>query len=258
MYASGGAAALVNGSEVSLRDAASERIITAGAGTVGDGVTSISFVAANLNSTAVTTGVTLLAYSADGIGGGPGTLLGEFQTQTLTLSASSVGLETYTSATPLFTVPSGLFWLGISYNNEDGTLPVTAAQLDNLWLGIYNPPTRRFQPGRVLSGNLGQFPRHERSCGWFLLLRRQSSSQLRPGTAGQRPRHHSRDTGALEHLPAAVGGRFLSEASPAASVVRPKDATLKFKGHTVIRRVAFLIGHAKFNCSPGISPARLA
>jgi hypothetical protein len=101
-------------------------------------VTGFTFSTVNFNAVAVTARALVRFYDNNGTGGGPGTFLGGLNFNPLTLNASSVQLWTYNPGTPIFTT-DGSFWAGISFDNTGAT--ATAAQLDNIGQGIFNPPT---------------------------------------------------------------------------------------------------------------------
>jgi hypothetical protein len=134
----GGTVASVGGSNTSAMIADD---ITAGPGLGGNGVNSITFSAANLNNVSVTAGVTLLFYTDNGTGAAPGALFDSINLAPITIAAGTEELVTITSAIPFFTMPSGQFWAGISFNDEGGTTGATATQLGDLGMGIFAPPT---------------------------------------------------------------------------------------------------------------------
>ena len=74
---------------------------------------------------------------SDGPDGDPGTLITQ-ETTPIFLTADSIQPITITSPS-MFTMPTGLFWAGLSFDNainQEG-----AAQLNELGLGIFGPPT---------------------------------------------------------------------------------------------------------------------
>ncbi|MFO0887615.1 MAG: hypothetical protein U0790_00565 [Isosphaeraceae bacterium] len=137
-YTSGSGAATVGGSLSSVLIADD---ITAGPGLGGYGVNRIDFTVANLNSVAVSVGVNLRIFAGDGAGGGPGTLLAGLNFNPSTFAASSINAFSFTSAASIFTMPSTTFWAALSFNNFGGSTGVTAAQLNNLGMGLFDPPT---------------------------------------------------------------------------------------------------------------------
>lgn len=137
-YSPGGAAA-DGATATSASTAMLADDIKVGSGYAGTAVTSVTFSVANLNSVAVSANVDLRFYSV-GTNGGPGTLLGGLNFSAISFSAGAIQLFTYTSASTLFTVPtSGSFFVGEFFTNDSAT--ATTAQLNNLGIGVFNPPT---------------------------------------------------------------------------------------------------------------------
>jgi len=97
---------------------------------------SMSFSVANLNSTVVSARVRLRFFLPDGPGGAPGTALGGFSFNPI---AFATGVSTFffnPSAT--FVFPSANVWAGEFFDNI-GATTTTAAQLNNLGQGSFNP-----------------------------------------------------------------------------------------------------------------------
>jgi hypothetical protein len=116
--------------------------ITAGPGLSGHTVDQMTFSVANFNSTAVTARAIVQIYAADGTGGGPGTLITAIAFNPIAFTAGQVGLFSFTSTTlPIFTMPTGTFWAGISFDDNFGTTGATADQLNLLGQGSFDPPT---------------------------------------------------------------------------------------------------------------------
>jgi hypothetical protein len=135
-YAGGGAASTFAGNTTAM---VADDITTA-AGSVGGAVNSITFSVANLNSAAVSADVVLSIYNSNGAGGGPGTLLYIVEFTPISFGVG-VGLYTYAPGSTLFTVPtSGSFYAGEAFT-DGGTTGATTAQLNNMGVGIFNPPT---------------------------------------------------------------------------------------------------------------------
>jgi hypothetical protein len=120
--------------------------INAGPGLGGHTVDQISFSVANLNAsvpggpTTVTARAIVQFYQADGVNGGPGTLITALAFNPIAFTDGTVGLFTFTSPS-IFTMPTGTFWAGISFDDNNGTTGATAAQLNNLGQGLFDPPT---------------------------------------------------------------------------------------------------------------------
>lgn len=103
-------------------------------------ITGFSFSVANLDAANVTARPRVRFYAADGVGGAPGTYLTGFSFTPITFNAGQVGLFSSTAAFTL-NVTNGLFWAGITFDDNTGTTGATLAQLNNLGQGLYDPPT---------------------------------------------------------------------------------------------------------------------
>ena len=100
-------------------------------------VTRFTWSVANFNATATTARMRVRWHLPDGPGGTPGTYITGFS---FAASALPVGVSTFfadTSTTP-FALPANC-WMGICFDNS-GAAATTAAQLDNLGVGLFNPP----------------------------------------------------------------------------------------------------------------------
>jgi hypothetical protein len=77
-------------------------------------------------------------WNADGGGGYPGTFITGFDIGPLALPAG----DSFLSFAPsnAMTVPAGRFWYGITFDNNTNTTGISAAELDNLGVDIYDPP----------------------------------------------------------------------------------------------------------------------
>jgi hypothetical protein len=95
----------------------------------------------NANQVAVTARAIVRFYDSNGAGGGPGTLLTGFTFNPISYSAGNLQLFTFSPGGTLFTAPHAVFWAGITFDNNNGTTGATAAQLNFIGQGIYNPPT---------------------------------------------------------------------------------------------------------------------
>jgi hypothetical protein len=117
--------------------------ITVGAGGAGKAVDGLSFSSVNFNTVNVSAAPVVQIWSGDGAGGGPGSLLTTLTFGPVSLSAGSVQIFNYDpgSSTTLFTVPgNGFFWAGVTWTNGGGASGITAAQLNNVGQGLFNPP----------------------------------------------------------------------------------------------------------------------
>lgn len=136
-YADGGAA-VQSGNDITTLVADD---IHFASGLAGQQVTGFVFSVGNLNATAVSARARVRFYGTDGTNGGPGTYLTGFTFNPITF-ASGVSLFNFNSATGLFAVPTNSsIWAGITFDDNTGATGITAAQLNNLGQGIFNPPT---------------------------------------------------------------------------------------------------------------------
>jgi hypothetical protein len=133
----GGGATTISGNTITTMVADD---ITAGAGLGGHTVDQLTFSVANFNAAAVSARAIVQIYQGDGAGGGPGTLITSLTFNPITFTAGTVGLFTFTSPS-IFTMPTGLFWAGVSFDNNGGATGATLAQLNLLGQGLYGPPT---------------------------------------------------------------------------------------------------------------------
>jgi hypothetical protein len=116
--------------------------ITAGAGLGGLAVNQFGFSVVNFNAAAVSARVRVRFYQGDGANGGPGTFITGFTFNPITFGAGSVSVfNTALQAAPYFTMPTTTFWAGMTFDDNTGGTGATAAQLNNLGQGIFNPPT---------------------------------------------------------------------------------------------------------------------
>ena len=106
-------------------------------GTPPYSVNGFRFIVTNLNDVDVTARPLVRFYLPNGPGGGPGTLI-ESRTYNPTVFHAGVVGTIKTSST--FVLRSSAIWAGIAFDNNSGTTGATAAQLDNLALGIFSPP----------------------------------------------------------------------------------------------------------------------
>lgn len=105
----------------------------------GDVIRGFQFSVANFNTVAVSARPRVRIYAADGAGGGPGTLLVAVSFAAISFPANNVSLFTYNPQTVLFTAPQKI-WAGMVFDNNAGATGATAAQLNNLGQGTYDPP----------------------------------------------------------------------------------------------------------------------
>jgi hypothetical protein len=115
--------------------------ITPISGYSGDSVDAIVFSVVNRNSSSVTFRPLVRIYDSDGASGGPGTFIAGFDLHTVTLSAEQGQGFIFQPGTPLFTLPSGTFWAGLVFDDDNGTTGISNSQLNELGQELFNPPT---------------------------------------------------------------------------------------------------------------------
>ena len=113
--------------------------LTPTAGYGGLNVNTFTFSVANLGAGTVTARPRVRFYLSDGAGGGPGTVVTGFTFNPISFPAG-VGLYTATLAGTM-NLPLTTFWAGITFDNNTGGTGATAAQLNGLGQGIFDPPT---------------------------------------------------------------------------------------------------------------------
>lgn len=123
-------------STVPVTNLLADDVTTAGAGLVG----SYKFSVANFNSTATTARMRVRYYDSTGAGGGPGALISAIS---FNPSVINPGVTTFNTG-PLtaalqFAVPNGQIWAGVFFDNV-GATATTFTELNNLGLGVFNPP----------------------------------------------------------------------------------------------------------------------
>jgi hypothetical protein len=112
--------------------------ITPAAGFSGSNISRITFSVANLNSANVSARARVRFYNGDGTGGAPGTVLAGFSFNPISF-APGVSLFFFNPGAA-FNIPSGTFWAGMTFDDNTGATGATAAQLNNLGQGVFNPP----------------------------------------------------------------------------------------------------------------------
>lgn len=104
------------------------------------------FSVVNLNTVPITYRPRVRFWFANGAGGAPGTYYNVpvsvgFTFNPLTLAAGSASVYFTTLAPGQFTMPGTTFWAGVTFDNNTGATGATAAMLNNLGQGLFNPPT---------------------------------------------------------------------------------------------------------------------
>jgi hypothetical protein len=140
-YANGGAANLAGNTITTL---VADDITPAGS-LGGQDITRFYFSVVNFNAAAVTARARVRFWNADGTAGAPGSYYSNpgaigFTFNPILFGASSVSVFYTDLAANTFKMPSGTFWAGITFDNNTGGTGITAAQLNNLGQGIFDPP----------------------------------------------------------------------------------------------------------------------
>jgi hypothetical protein len=136
-FANGGAT--LSGNNTSTHLVADDLHYDTGLG--GLSVVNFRYSVANFNSQAVTARSQIRFWAADGSGGGPGTFLAGFAATPPAFSAGTVSFFNFSvPVAEQFALPgSGVLWAGITFDDNNGTTGVTAAQLNSLGQGLFNP-----------------------------------------------------------------------------------------------------------------------
>jgi hypothetical protein len=143
--------------------------ITPGPGLDGGTVDAFTFSVANFDASNVSARARVRFYAADGTGGGPGTLITGFTFNPITFAAGAVTLFTFSNGgVPLFSIPKGSFWAGLTFDDNNGTTGATLSQLNNLGQGIFDPPTvGSSQDVAFGTNNAGSFLGNNPAGGFF-------------------------------------------------------------------------------------------
>lgn len=105
----------------------------------GLNVNLLTFSVANFNAAATTARARVRFYAADGVSGGPGTVVAAFSFNPIAFPVG-VSLWNFNPAGAML-MPAGSFWAGVTFDNNTGTTGATAAMLNNLGQGLFDPPT---------------------------------------------------------------------------------------------------------------------
>jgi len=107
-------------------------------------VTQVQFSVANFNNVPVSVRARIRFWFPDGAGGGPGTYYNVPAAVGFSFNpiAFSPGVTVLTGLLPAssFTMPGGTIWAGITFDNNNGTTGATAAEMNNLGQGLFDPP----------------------------------------------------------------------------------------------------------------------
>jgi hypothetical protein len=117
-------------------------------GSAGQTVTAVTVAAASHNGTAVTVRPFLRFWNADGTGGGPGTYFSpggtplDIDLGPTTLAASGTpNLLRIELGANSFPIPAAeKLWVGIGFDDANGTTGATFNQMHNLGYNLYDPP----------------------------------------------------------------------------------------------------------------------
>ncbi len=112
--------------------------ITPAAGYVGQTISRIGFGVVNGNGASVTLRPLLRMWDGTGTGGGPGNLINGWNFNPVTISGNS--FQGFTFTPNGLTVPSGLFWLGMTFDDNNGTTGISVTQLNSIGMALFNPP----------------------------------------------------------------------------------------------------------------------
>jgi len=99
----------------------------------------IGIAVANFSAGSIAARLGMRFYAANGAGGAPGTILQALTFNALAFPPGVVGLN---GPIPTFTVPAnGKLWVGLLFDDSNGTLGTEIAELNSLGAGLFNPPT---------------------------------------------------------------------------------------------------------------------
>ncbi|MBS1735308.1 MAG: T9SS type A sorting domain-containing protein [Bacteroidetes bacterium] len=131
-YPNGGAT-LVSGNTITTLVADSLGLIGTNPFSVGQ----FKFAIGNLNAVDVSARPRIRFYANDGTNGGPGTYITGFSFNPITFTASSI--QVYTGNVAPFAITTQAIWAGITFDDNTGATGITADQLNNLGMGLFNP-----------------------------------------------------------------------------------------------------------------------
>ena len=112
--------------------------ITPAPGFGGLNVIGCTFSVGNTSGTAINARARIRFYLADGAGGGPGTVVAGFSFNPIAFGAG-VGLYGFNPGGALL-LPLTPFWAGMTFDDNSGTTGATAAGLNTLGQGMFDPP----------------------------------------------------------------------------------------------------------------------
>lgn len=110
----------------------------------GMDITQFYFSVANFSAVPVTARARVRFWFADGAGGGPGTYYNVPAAVGFSFNpiAFNPGISVFFTnlAAGQFTMPAGKIWAGMTFDDNNGTTGATAAQMNLLGQGLFNPP----------------------------------------------------------------------------------------------------------------------
>jgi hypothetical protein len=109
----------------------------------GASVGLVTFAFSNSNNVPIVASPRIRFYAADGPDRSPGTFLSGYTFDNQVFPANTVDFFTFDAfLIAPFTLPlDDRIWAGITFDDTEGTSGATAAQLDNLGLGVFDPPS---------------------------------------------------------------------------------------------------------------------
>lgn len=119
-------------------------------GTPPFNVTQFSFTVFNLNAVAISARPRIRFYMADGVGGGPGTAIAGYSFNPISFDSRSPLVFNGSISDESLIITENKVWMGITFDNADGTTGATLAQMNNLGGLIINP-------AEIGSSNAGLF-----------------------------------------------------------------------------------------------------
>jgi hypothetical protein len=108
-------------------------------GTPPFAVDSFKFSVANFNGVAVSARIRIRFYAADGIGGGPGTLIEDLSFDPISFEAANIQIFTTGPLAMPFTIATQAVWAGMFFDNDTAATGATLDEMNGLGQGILNP-----------------------------------------------------------------------------------------------------------------------
>ena len=118
--------------------------ITPAPGYAGRPIASVSFAVFNDNTSTVAARPRVRFYSANGATGGPGTYLAGFSLLDQTTFDPGLSVVQFSPSEYYpggVNVPSGTFWIGVTFDDMWHNLGTTEAELNQLGMALCSPPT---------------------------------------------------------------------------------------------------------------------